>query len=136
MHFLRLLSVFVVIVCFAEGQKAKQSPVSASDDSLHVVHEALFSSFFPTDELKQDSRTLALFTEAGNNIWSAANHAPEFRQLLTPFADLRSFGSSCGIGAYLRPTGLTSFASLTRPQRDHVLWLLHLVTKTNLDISP
>jgi choline dehydrogenase-like flavoprotein len=124
MHFLRLLLVFFVIVCFAEGQKAEQSSALANDDSLHAVHEALFSSFLPVDELKQDSLTLALFTEVGNNIWSAANHAPEFRQLLSPFADLRSFGSSCGIQAYLRPTGLTSFDSLTRPQRDHVLWLL------------
>jgi choline dehydrogenase-like flavoprotein len=124
MHSLRLFLVFAVIVCFAEGQKAEQSPLFANEDSLHAVHEALFSSFLPIEELKQDSRTLALFTDIENNIWSAANHAPEFRQLLSPFADLRGFGAFCGIRSYVRPTGLASFASLTRPQRDHVLWLL------------
>jgi hypothetical protein len=124
MHSLHLLLVFAVIVCSADGQKAEQSPLPPNEDSLHAIHEALFSSFLPIEELKQDSRTLALFTDVGNIIWSAANHAPKFRQLLSPFADLRGFGVSCGIRSYLRPTGLASFASLTRPQRDHVLWLL------------
>ena len=124
MHPLRLLLVFSVIVCFAEGQKAERSPLSANEDPLHAVHEALFSSFLPVEELKQDPRTLALFTDVRNNIWLAANQAPDFRRLLSPFADLRGFGASCGIGSYLRPTGLASFASLAQPQRDHVLWLL------------
>ena len=125
MHSLRLLLVFAAVtVCFAEGQKADQSPLSANEDSLQPIHEALFSSFLPIEELKQDSRTLALFTNVETNLWSAVNHSSEFRQLLSPFADLRNFGSSCGIRSYLHPTGLVSFASLTRPQRDHVLWLL------------
>jgi choline dehydrogenase-like flavoprotein len=124
MHSLRLLLVFAVIVCFAEGQKAEQSPLSAGEDSLHAVHEALFSSFLPVEELKQDPHTLALFTDVRNNIWLAANQAPDFRRLLSPFADLRGFGASCGIGSYLRPMGSASFASLAQPKRDHVLWLL------------
>ena len=59
-----------------------------------------------------------------DNIWSAANQSPRFRQLLSPFADLQFFGSSCGIRAYLHPAGPLSFATLTRTQQDRVLFLL------------
>jgi choline dehydrogenase-like flavoprotein len=65
-----------------------------------------------------------LFTAARDGIWAAASGAPAFRQLLAPFADLRSFGAACGIAAYLHPTGPESFADLTLMQRDHLLYLI------------
>ena len=66
---------------------------------------------------------MMLFTGARDQIWSAARQASGFRQLLSPFADLRTLGEACGIKSYL-PPGLTSFASLTVDQREHVLFLL------------
>jgi len=124
MRSLCLLVVFAVIAGVGTGQKAEQSPLSANDDALHAAHDALFASFLPIQELQQDPPALALFTAAGKGIWSTANQAPEFRQLLSPFTDLRGFGASCGIRSYLHPNAPAPFAALTRPQQNHVLWLL------------
>jgi choline dehydrogenase-like flavoprotein len=121
---MRLFLMLGVIVCFADGQEAGRPGPSANEDSLHAVHDALFSSFLPIEELKEDPKALALFTDVRNNLWSAANRSPRFHQLILPFADLRAFGSSCGVQSYLHPTSPASFASLSRPQRDHVLFLL------------
>jgi hypothetical protein len=67
---------------------------------------------------------LILFTGVRDNIWSTASQASGFRQLLSPFADLSSFGAACGIASYLSSSGSESFASLTVIQREHVLFLL------------
>lgn len=124
MRFLRLLLVFAAIVCCANGQQAGLKSDSTGPDPLHVAHDALFSSFLPVEEVKNDQRKFSLFVNARDNIWSTAGHVAEFRRLLLPFTDLRSFGTSCGVQSYVRPTGLESFAALTRAEREHVLLLL------------
>lgn len=119
----RLIAFLLISVCFANGRLSAQPPGSA-DDSLHAVHDALFSSFLPINDLTQDSDTRILLAGVRDAMWSGANHAPDFRRLLLPFADLRGFGAFCGVRSYLGVTGSESFASLTEPQRDHVLLLL------------
>ena len=89
----RLITFLAVIVCLANGQRAGQSQLPTNEESLHAVHDALFSSFLPVEDLKHDPRTFALLTGARDIIWSEANHAPDFRRLLLPFADLRGFGA-------------------------------------------
>jgi len=118
-----LLFAFVAISCRVWCQTPAPL-LPATQDALLPVHQALFSSFLPIEETKQDPRLSALFTGARDAIWSAANKAPAFRQLLSPFADLRAFGSACGIAGYLQPVGPESFALLTSAQREHVLSLL------------
>src|ERR1700677_2270859 len=120
----RLITFLIVIACLANGRRAGQSQLPTNEDPLHAVNDALFSSFLPVEDLKQDPRTFALLTSARDNMWSEANHAPGFRRLLSPFSDLRGLGTSCGIQAYLGSRGLESFASLTQSERDHVLLLL------------
>jgi len=120
----RLITFLAVIVCLANGPRAGESQLPTNEESLHAVHDALFSSFLPVEDLKPDPRTFALLTGARDIIWSEANHALDFRRLLLPFTDLRGFGALCGVKSYLGPTGSESFASLTQPQRDHVLLLL------------
>lgn len=124
MHSLRLLLMCTAMAGFAHSQNVGQSAKSSNEDPLQAIHKSLFSSFLPTEELKEDTQTLALLSEVEKSIWLAAANAPSFRQLLSPFADLRGFGASCGVRSYLRPTGPVSFGSLTRTQRDHVLLLL------------
>jgi choline dehydrogenase-like flavoprotein len=123
MHPLRLLIAFVAISYCACGQEAAPSTPAAADPLL-AVHNALFSSFLPIEEMKQEPRMLMLFTGVRDNIWSAASQASGFRQILSPFADLRSFGAACGVTTYLASSGPESFASLTAIQREHVLFLL------------
>lgn len=65
-----------------------------------------------------------LFAGVRDNIWSTTRQVSGFRQLLSPFADLRSFGAACGVTSYLSSSGSESFASLTVIQREHVLFLL------------
>jgi choline dehydrogenase-like flavoprotein len=116
--------VYAAIVCFATGQDARPTPASADQGTLQAVHYALFSSFLPIEELKQDPRISLLLAGARDGIWSASSQAIGFRQLLQTFADLRGFGATCGVQDYLRSTGPESFADLTRTQREHVLFLL------------
>ena len=123
MRLLRQILIVTLIASYADAQQPAQSRPAPTEDPLQAVHESLFSSFLPLNEL-QDPRTLAMLAAVQDNIWSAANQSPRFRQLLSPFADLQFFGSSCGIRAYLHPAGPLSFATLTRTQQDRVLFLL------------
>lgn len=118
-----LIFAFVAILCRVWCQTPAPS-VPAVQDALLPVHQALFSSFLPIEETKQDPHLVAIFTGAREAIWSQASKAPAFRQLLSPFADLRIFGAACGVANYLQPVGRESFALLTPAQREHVLFLL------------
>lgn len=125
MHSLRKLvaALSVAVIFPGSGANHGQAPASSSQDPLYAVHSALYSSFLPVDELKQDQRISSLLASAREAIW-ASGQVPAFRQLLTPFADLRAFGDACGVESYLRPIGIESFAGLTPLEREHVLLLL------------
>lgn len=125
MKSLALLLLFAVAVSPVNAQKTGQSTLPrSSDESLHAIHDALFASYLPIDDLKAEPRSAALLVQAREGIWASASRAPDFQHLLLPFEDLRSFGASCGMESFLRSASGTSLASLTRVQQDHVLWLL------------
>ncbi len=97
----------------------------AAADAPRAVHDALFASYIPIGEVRDKPELTAMFTQARDQIWSAAGQAPAFQTLLAPFADLRGFGPACGMSEFIKTTGVTVFAQLTREQRSHVLYLLH-----------
>lgn len=101
---------------------------SASDDSLHAVHDGLFASFLPIGELPDDPHTTALLRTARDAIWQQAGHAPQMQELLAPFVDLRRFDAACGIaqaiGSSMHGAASVSFATLTPDTRKKVLLLL------------
>jgi choline dehydrogenase-like flavoprotein len=99
-------------------------PVAAAD-APRAVHDALFASYIPIDEVKDRPDQTVMFTQARDQIWLAAGQSPAFLALLAPFTDLRSFGPACGMADFLKTTGQTAFPQLTPDQRAHVLYLLH-----------
>ncbi|HEX4165714.1 MAG TPA: GMC oxidoreductase [Bryobacteraceae bacterium] len=130
MRFLRAV-LFLALLTIALGHIADncnaQDAAARGDganDPLHAVHETLFSSFFPVSELDKDTKTTTLLLAARDEMWRSGGENPAFRELLAPFADLRGFGATCGIDNVVKRTGVTSFAALDRPAREHVLFLL------------
>jgi hypothetical protein len=99
--------------------------LTAAADAPRAVHDALFASYIPIEEVKDKPELAALFTEVRDQIWTAAGKAPAFQALLAPFTDLRQFGDACGMPEFLATTGVTAFAQLTPAQRAHALYLLH-----------
>jgi len=93
-------------------------------DPLRATHDALYASFLPVAEVRQDPQLSKMFAAASDGIWSAAGQAPEYRELLKPFADLRGFGPACGMADYLKTASSAAFSGLAPPQRQHVLFLL------------
>ena len=110
------LFAFVTSLCWGQAPSRPDLP--------QRTHEALFSSFLPVEETSKDPKLAGLFRSASDGVWSAASQAPQFRQLLTPFIDLRGFGETCGVAGYLNHTRGSAFADLTPPERRHVLFLL------------
>jgi len=108
------------------GQDAAKTSVSSdpADIAFHDVHDALFASFLPVDELPNDVKTTALLTAARDGIWQEAGSSPGFRQLLAPLRDLDAFRVACGLDSVLAGRGGVSFAALAKPQRQQVLFLL------------
>ena len=92
--------------------------------SLHVVHDALFASFLPVDDLPNDPRTTGLLIAARDGIWQQAGSSPAFQRILQPFEDLRGFGNACGIAQAIQSSGATSFAALDATERQKVLSLM------------
>jgi choline dehydrogenase-like flavoprotein len=117
-------SLAAAAVVFASSISHCQLAGSSPQDPLYAVHNALFSSFIPIDELSQNKQISPLLAAAEEKIWLQAQSAPAFRQLLAPFANLSVFRDACGLHLYLQPLGAESFAALTKPQREHVLYLL------------
>jgi choline dehydrogenase-like flavoprotein len=104
-----------------------QAVVTASetaDIAFHAVHDALFASFLPVDELPNDAKTTALLTAARDGIWQEAGSSPGLRQLLQPLENLDAFRAACGLDSVLAGRSGVSFAALTKPQRLQVLFLL------------
>jgi choline dehydrogenase-like flavoprotein len=91
---------------------------------LHAVHNALFASFLPVDELPNDPQATAFLKAARDGIWQEAGGVPAVQQLLAPFADLRGFRNSCGVAQVIDGTGATSFAALSASKRQQVLFSL------------
>ena len=123
MRFARLLLIAALAPgAHAEIHVSAQSP--GDDASLHAVHQALFASFLPISSLARGSTELAIINSAGEPIWAAHSSSAEFRALLGAFANLRWFGSGCGVERYTAPGSDPSFAALSRADQLHVLTAL------------
>jgi choline dehydrogenase-like flavoprotein len=105
------------------GNQAK-TPEAPHESSLQTVHNALFASFLPIDELPNDPHTTALLKTARDAIWQQTGNVPGVQELLQPFADLRGFGSACGITQVTKGESTPSFAALSASKRQQVLFLL------------
>jgi choline dehydrogenase-like flavoprotein len=117
------LAAVLALTLFACGLNPAQAPSATAQDPLRAVHDALYASFLPIDELRQDQHLDALFVANRDALWTE-NQSPAFRQLIAPFADLRIFGAACGLNTYLQTAASENFAALTPPEREHVLFLL------------
>jgi len=95
-----------------------------ADDPLRAAHDALFASYLPVNDVA-DKDLAGMFLHARDEMWSAAGQAPAFRALLTPFSDLRVFGTSCGMSALLKTAGASAFDRLPAAQQARVLVMLH-----------
>lgn len=93
-------------------------------DPLRPVHDAVFSTLIPVEELKGDTALQARFAAVRENLWSTAAQTNGLRSLLLPFAHMSALRSQCGLSTYLGDAAPESFASLTRSQREHVFALL------------
>lgn len=89
-------------------------------DSLRPVHDALFASFLPVDELANDQHMSALLHDASDSVWAAVEAEPRIQSLEESFADLRSFHGACGIG-FANESHPVSLAALSRADRQQLL---------------
>ncbi len=96
----------------------------STEAALHAVHDALFASFLPVNDLPNDPKTAQLLMAAREGIWQGAKNSTGFQQLLQPFEDLRGFGNTCGIGQAIEGAGETSFDALDSAHRQRVLSLM------------
>ncbi|MBV9083148.1 MAG: GMC family oxidoreductase [Acidobacteriaceae bacterium] len=116
----------IAVVASANSAAAAGTAVADAslDSSLRAVHNALFASFLPIDELPDDPHTAVLLKTAREDIWQEAAKTSALQELLGSFADLRGFGNSCGIANAIKGAGSGSFAVLSREKRAEVLRLL------------
>src|SRR5579863_6559309 len=96
-HAAHLAVAVACIVLGAHASRAQAAPDNSPEAALHAVHDALFASFLPVNDLPNDPKTASLLMAARDGIWRAAGQSDQFRLLLLPFADLRGFGNACGI---------------------------------------
>ena len=119
--------IFASMGCGGLGAPAGWAQAGQSDSAdaaLHAVHDALFASFLPVNDLPNDPKTAELLVAAREEIWQGARNSAGFRQLLQPFEDLRGFGNTCGIGKAIEGVGRTSFDALDNAHRQRVLSLM------------
>jgi hypothetical protein len=114
----RRLAILLVATC------ACAQITVPGDGALRAIHEALFDSFIPVDQAEIGLELKGRFISVRNAIWASASNSAQFRRLLIPLLDLRSFGGSCGMTGVLSRTGSVSFAELSPAERQHVLLLL------------
>src|SRR5712691_3684775 len=116
---MRLLILFAALAPAAWGQ-----PPASSADLYRRTHDALFASFLPVTELRNDPKLTQLLVAAGDGIWAGAAQSPQFRQLLAPFTNLGGFGPACGMDTLVRAAQTTVFADLAPAEREHALMLI------------
>ena len=116
---MRLLFVFTALAAGAWGQS--QAP---STDLFRRTHDALFASFLPVAELKSDPNVSQLLNAAEEGMWASAGQVPQFRQMIAPFTNLGSFGSACGMDAFVREAQTSVYADMVPSQRERALALL------------
>jgi choline dehydrogenase-like flavoprotein len=108
----------------SHGGALTQSAETPSETALQAVHNALFASFLPIDELPDDPHAEALLRTARDAIWQQTSNVPAVQQLLAPFADLHRFGPACGVASAIEGARVSSFAELSAGKRQQVLMLL------------
>jgi choline dehydrogenase-like flavoprotein len=101
----------------------------SAEAALHAVHDALFASFLPVNDLPNDPKTTQLLKVSRDRIWQQAKGSAALQQLLQPFVDLRRFGDACGIAQAISESGSTSFAALRVGERQKVLSLMQRCTE-------
>ncbi len=94
-------------------------------DTPRAVHDALFASYIPIAEVQDKPELTAMFTQAREQIWVAAEKAPAFQMLLAPFTELSRFGPACGVREFVTSTGGKVFSAMNPADRAHLLYLLH-----------
>ena len=94
---MRSLIVFAALVSGVWGQ-----PPATPMDLYRKTHDALFASFLPIAELKNDPKLSRLLNAAEEGIWASVGQVPQFRQLIAPFTNLGTFGSACGMDTLVR----------------------------------
>jgi choline dehydrogenase-like flavoprotein len=109
--------------------RAQPAQSDSTEGVLHAVHDALFASFLPVNDLPNDPRTTQLLMAARDGIWRQAESSAAFQQLLQPFVDLRGFGNACGIAQAIQESGRTSFAALRVGEQQKVLSLMQRCTE-------
>jgi hypothetical protein len=112
----------ILFAAFASGLWAQ--PQVSPTDLFRKTHDALFASFLPVAELKNDPRMSQLLNAAQEGMWAGASQVPQFRQLIAPFTNLGVFGSACGMDAFVQAAHTTAYADLAPVQREHALALL------------
>lgn len=115
---LRWLVILLVSTC-----ACAQTTVHG-DSALRAIHDALFDSFIRVDPSEISPELKEQFTSVRDAIWTSASNSAEFRRLLLPLLDLRSFEDSCGMAKVLSRSSPISFAELSSAERQHVLLLL------------
>jgi choline dehydrogenase-like flavoprotein len=119
---MHLLILFAALASGAWGQP--RQPQASPTDLFRKTHDALFASFLPVEELKNDSNVSRLLNAAEEGMWASAGQAPQFRQLIAPFTNLGGFGSACGMDTFIHTTQASAYADMTRSQRERALALL------------
>jgi len=84
-----------------------------------------FSSFLPVEELSRIHAQLALQRTSGK-YWLAANHAPDFRRMLSPLPICAASGRPAVMGSIV-VDGIGGNCLLAQDYTAHVLWRLCIV---------
>ena len=100
-----------------------QAP-AAAQDNYRKTHDALFATFLPVEEMKDDAQVSRLLQAADDGIWAGAGQSPQFRQLLAPFTNLASFGPACGMDALFGDAHTAAYVEMTAAQRRRAIELL------------
>jgi choline dehydrogenase-like flavoprotein len=116
---MRVLILFAALAPVTWAQSA-----APSAELYHRTHEALVAEFLPVVELKNDPKLSQLMQAASEGIWASAGNAPQFRQLIAPFTNLRLIGSACGMDTLVREAQTAAFADLSPSLRERALTLL------------
>lgn len=134
-RFYRTLLVTCILASAGHGELgatvgwAQAGRGDSADAALHSVHDALFASFLPVNDLPNDPKTEQLLMAARDGIWQQAGSSVIFLKLLQPFVDLRGFGGACGIAQVVQGSDSTSFAALGAGERQRVLTLMQHCTE-------